>query len=105
MEIPNLKTRKEIIEERKNNGETSLEIIMDGMFGSLRNAPEYNDANKILKDAEHDIRFMDFGSMGDYINSMYDLVEHYKDLAEHYLSHLDQTKYIMDDNGYLEDID
>lgn len=104
MEIPNIKTRKEIIAERVKNGEQLIAIICDGMFGSLKNAPEYNNAWDIRKKAFDDIKRCDFGDMGYYIDSLEQLVDHYKGLAEQYLDSIDKTKYILDDYGNLEEI-
>jgi len=105
MEIPNLKTRKEIIKERIGSGEPLIEVIMSGMFGDIKNLPEYNDADEIYRKASEDIRRMDFGDIGEYIDSMSQLVDYWKELAEHYLSYIDTEIYILDDNGYLEEIE
>lgn len=105
MQVPDLKTRKEIIKERMASGDAPIAIVMSSMFGDLKNIPEYNDNNEILKKAKSDIRSMDFGDMSSYIESLDSLVEHYKELAEHYLDHIDKEKYILDDNGYLDEID
>jgi hypothetical protein len=104
MNIPNIKTRKQIIEERKANGENLMAIIVDGMFGDLKDMPKYNDHNEIARKAYEDIKNMDFSDTKSYINSLYLLVEHFKGLAEHYLDCIDKEKYILDDNGYLEEI-
>lgn len=105
MEIPKFKTRKEIIKKQREEGVPLLEILMNGLFGDLRNIPEYNDHDIIIKKACLDIKNRDYSDIECYIDDLYKLVEYYKELAEHYLEHIDKTKYIMDDRGYLEDLD
>ena len=77
---------------------------MSGMFGSLKRLPEYNDADEVLRKATRDIKDMDFSSMYDYVDSLSQMVDFWKEKAEHYLEYVDETKYKLDDNGYIEDI-
>lgn len=101
----NIKTRKEIIKERLKNGESLVEIMLSGMCGDLSRSPEYNSAYEVAKRATKDFNRFDFSEAGEYINSLVQMVDHWKELAEHYLDCVDKTKYIMDDNGYLDEIE
>ena len=103
MKAPNLKTRKEEIETMREDGESVPAILFSGMFGSLQKTPEYNDADEIYREAFKDLKDMNFGDMGAYIDSLCQLVDHWKELAEHYLECVDAEKYEIDEYGYLDE--
>jgi len=107
MKAPNVKTQAELVKERLASGDSIAIIMLEGMFGSLKNAPEYNDADKILSLALRDIKDMDFGDMGSYINDLYTIAEHWKELAEHYLELVEPEEgyeLVMDKWGYIEKV-
>ena len=102
MEIKKLQTQSENIEERQSNGEPLIETIMSGMFGSLRNLPEYNDQNEVYRKAFADINRMDFGDIGSYINSLVKIADFWQEKAEYYFEELKSRDAKFDNDGYVE---
>jgi hypothetical protein len=104
MEIPNIKTKQDVIGEMRKDGQPVINIIMEGMFGSLKRLPEYNDSDEVVRKAMRDIKDMDFSSMYDYVDSLSQMVDFWKEKAEHYLEYVDDKKYKLDENGYIDEI-
>lgn len=102
--IPLPKSQSQVINERVAANEPLISIIADGMYGTLRRLPKYNDADKVLEDALHDFRNRDFSEADEYVKSLAYLVDFWKEKAEQYLEFVDKEKFKMDEEGNLESL-
>lgn len=105
--LPKVQTKSDYIKSEVSKG-NAKSVTFEVFFASvgsnrLSGMPTYGEQDEVSQRAYRDIRQMDFGDIGDYIDSLTQIADHWQSLAEAYFETLTADGYKFDNNGYPEE--